>query len=164
MWMISVRAFFERSPSPWMMTPQPTEQYGQVFLVSLVCASLNVRTSASAGANPSAPRLVAPTLDAVSFRNPRREVFMATSPGERDCPLRPSRCKAGPVAVAVAVAGAVAVAAAVAVAVAVWLTSERAASISSPAPRPTGYGPHIDTQLRAGGPMVDSCDHVVPFH
>jgi len=44
-----------------MITPQLTEQYGHVPRVSVVCASLNVRTSASAscGEKPS------PTADDV---------------------------------------------------------------------------------------------------
>ena len=52
-----------------MMIPQPTEQYGQVLRVSLVCSSLNVRTSASASRaeNPRAVRLETPTAEAESF-------------------------------------------------------------------------------------------------
>src|SRR5512133_4361663 len=56
------------------MTPQPTEQYGQVLRVSLVRASLNSRTSARTrlAEKPSAVRLVAPLDDAVTLRNCRR--------------------------------------------------------------------------------------------
>jgi hypothetical protein len=53
------------------MTPQPTEQYGHVFRVSVVRASLNARASARTlvGEKPRAPRLVAPMLEAVSWMN-----------------------------------------------------------------------------------------------
>src|SRR5512137_1464885 len=57
------------------MTPQPTEQYGQVLRVSLAWASLKSRTSATARSaeKPSAPTVVAPIPDAVILRNPLRE-------------------------------------------------------------------------------------------
>src|SRR5512137_1166554 len=57
------------------MTPQPTEQYGQVLRVSEAWASLKSRTSATARSaeKPSAPTVVAPMPDAVSLRNPLRE-------------------------------------------------------------------------------------------
>src|SRR5512133_2631515 len=63
------------------MVPQPTEQYGHVFRVSDVRASLNVRTSARtfSGVKPSAARLVAPIPEADSLKNCRRENAISTS-------------------------------------------------------------------------------------
>jgi hypothetical protein len=51
--------FFALSPSVYMMSPQLTEQYGQVLRVSVVRASLKLRVSASAavGEKPIATRL-----------------------------------------------------------------------------------------------------------
>src|ERR1043166_5149533 len=75
-------AFFARSPSVWMMTPQLTEQYGHVLRVSLVRAIFSVFACAYAGAmsNPNA-ETAAPA--AADFKNVRREmailrVFVAT--------------------------------------------------------------------------------------
>src|SRR5512138_3798510 len=67
------------------MTPQPTEQYGQVFRVSAVRASLNVRTSARTrvGEKPSAPSVVAPMPEADSWMNCRRVNAMVRTSGER---------------------------------------------------------------------------------
>src|SRR6266540_396539 len=64
------------------MTPQPTEQYGQVLRVSVVRASLNVRTSARtrSGANPRAVRLVAPMPVADTLKNCRRVNAIADLP------------------------------------------------------------------------------------
>src|SRR6266568_5509319 len=68
------------------MIPQPTEQYGQVFRVSVVRASLNVRTSARtrSGVKPRAVRLVAPMPPADSLKNWRRVKDMPTSTGVGD--------------------------------------------------------------------------------
>src|ERR1700682_6079069 len=71
MWKMLGCAFFAASPSPYMRTPQATEQYGQVLRVSVARASLYSRTSASAGpgANPITARLE-PTSDMpVTFKN-----------------------------------------------------------------------------------------------
>src|SRR5215467_6443293 len=59
MWMISALAFLALSPRLYMMTPQPTAQYGHVLRVSVVRASLKLRTSASTGRReyPSIARL-----------------------------------------------------------------------------------------------------------
>src|SRR6266478_2721094 len=60
--------FFDLSPSVWMITPQETEQYGQVLLVSVVRAIFNSRISARAclRSNPSAT--APPTVAAEPFR------------------------------------------------------------------------------------------------
>src|SRR6266446_2675062 len=60
--------FFDLSPSVWMITPQETEQYGQVLLVSVVRAIFNSRISARAclRSNPSAT--APPTAAAEPFR------------------------------------------------------------------------------------------------
>src|SRR6184192_4504126 len=60
--------FFALSPSVWMITPQETEQYGQVLLVSVVRAIFNSRISARAclRSNPSAT--APPTAAAEPFR------------------------------------------------------------------------------------------------
>src|SRR5512145_651089 len=65
------------------MTPQLTEQYGQVLRVSVVRDSLKVRTSARtfSGVKPSAARLVAPMPEADSLKNCRRENAIRTSQG-----------------------------------------------------------------------------------
>src|SRR5262252_3285070 len=47
--MISDFAFLALSPRLYMITPQPTAQYGQVLRVSVVRASLKLRTSARTG-------------------------------------------------------------------------------------------------------------------
>ena len=66
-----------------MMTPQLTEQYGQVLRVSVVRSSLNGRTDAasacSLSANPSAPSVDPPTTAPVPFRKARRETSMDMS-------------------------------------------------------------------------------------
>ena len=64
--------FRELSPSVWMITPQLTEQYGQVERVSVVRAILSVRTWATAGvkSKPSTDRVTPPSVEA--FRNCRR--------------------------------------------------------------------------------------------
>src|SRR5262249_39592526 len=51
--------FLALSPSVYMMTPQLTEQYGQVLRVSVVRASLKLRTCArtACGENPIIARL-----------------------------------------------------------------------------------------------------------
>src|SRR5882762_8196285 len=60
--------FFDLSPSVWMITPQETEQYGQVLRVSVVRAIFNSRISARAclRSNPSAT--APPTAAAEPFR------------------------------------------------------------------------------------------------
>ena len=57
-----------------MMMPQPTEQYGQVLRVSVVCESLKVRASASArvGEKPSATRLEPTRPAPLTLKNCRR--------------------------------------------------------------------------------------------
>src|ERR1700730_613767 len=74
MWKMLDRAFFERSPSPYMRTPQATAQYGHVLRVSVARASLNSRTSAIAavGEKPSSARLDPARVALVTFRNSRR--------------------------------------------------------------------------------------------
>src|SRR5258707_5351240 len=54
--------FLALSPSVWMMTPQLTEQYGQMDLVSVVRAILSSRAWARTGAasNPSSSAAVPP--------------------------------------------------------------------------------------------------------
>src|SRR5215472_15386498 len=68
------RAFLARSPRLYMMTPQETEQYGQVLRVSVARLSLNSRTSASAasGENPSRARLDPARVAPVILKNSRR--------------------------------------------------------------------------------------------
>src|SRR5262245_20885817 len=58
-------AFFARSPSVWMITPQLTEQYGQVLRVSLVRAIFSVRACAITGATskPNAVSVAPPTSE-----------------------------------------------------------------------------------------------------
>src|SRR5712664_452827 len=60
--------FLDLSPSVWMITPQETEQYGQVLLVSVVRAILSSRISARASfrSNPSAT--APPTAAAEPFK------------------------------------------------------------------------------------------------
>src|SRR5882757_3224226 len=82
MWMIEVVTFLALSPSPYMMTPHPTAQYGQVLRVSVVRASLKLRVSASiaVGQNPSAARLEPTRPAALALKNCLR--FMSIA-----CPL-----------------------------------------------------------------------------
>src|SRR5215471_11597567 len=49
MWKMLACAFLAPSPRLYISKPQATEQYGQVLRVSVALASLNSRTSASAG-------------------------------------------------------------------------------------------------------------------
>jgi hypothetical protein len=62
-----------------MMTPHPTEQYGQVLRVSLVRSSLKARTAAcaAAGEKPNAVKVEAPIDAPVSLSKPRRETLTA---------------------------------------------------------------------------------------
>src|SRR5258708_9486860 len=82
MWMIEVVTFLALSPSPYMMTPHPTAQYGQVLRVSVVRASLKLRVSASTarGQNPSAARLEPTRPAALARQNCLRLMSIA-------CPL-----------------------------------------------------------------------------
>src|SRR6266853_4254253 len=82
MWMIEVVTFLALSPSPYMMTPHPTAQYGQVLRVSVVRASLKLRVSASTavGQNPNATRLDPARPAALALKNCLRFMSMA-------CPL-----------------------------------------------------------------------------
>jgi hypothetical protein len=66
-------AFAALSPSVWMMTPQLTEQYGQVLRVSLVWEILRVLACAWSGAmsNPNADS-APPAM--VVWTNARREI------------------------------------------------------------------------------------------
>jgi len=61
-----------------MRTPQPTAQYGQVFRVSIVRASLKLRVSANTGwgENPSNARLDPPRPAAQALKNCRRLTSM----------------------------------------------------------------------------------------
>src|SRR5690606_2014588 len=91
-WMMFAFEFFAPSPSEYISSPQLTEQYGQVFRVSVVRDSLNGRTDA-ASASPAVPKPSAPTLDAaspapLSFAKPRRLSSILVSP--RATP--PKRC------------------------------------------------------------------------
>src|SRR5215813_12023465 len=74
MWKMLERAFLARSPRLYMMTPQETEQYGQVLRVSVARLSLNSRTSASAasGEKPSSARLDPARVAPVILKNSRR--------------------------------------------------------------------------------------------
>ena len=69
----------DRSPSVWMMTPQLTEQYGQVDRVSVVRAIFSWRTWAKTGvrSNPRTDAARPPT--ALAFRNSRRVGSMGVS-------------------------------------------------------------------------------------
>src|SRR5438874_9436910 len=67
-------AFFDLSPSVWMITPQETAQYGQMLRVSVVRDILNARSSARAFVR-SKPRAMAPPT-VVAFKKPRRESSM----------------------------------------------------------------------------------------
>src|SRR5262249_48560694 len=71
MWITSETAFFALSPRLYMMTPQPTEQYGQVLRVSVVRASLKARVSASTGCGekPINARLEPPIPAAQALKN-----------------------------------------------------------------------------------------------
>src|SRR6202140_1558029 len=75
-------AFFAASPSPYMRTPQATEQYGQVLRVSVARVSLYSRTSASAspGEKPMSAKLE-PTSDMpVTLKNWRLVKSDMTTP------------------------------------------------------------------------------------
>src|ERR1019366_1418156 len=63
-WTTNGRTFFDLSPWVWMITPQLTEQYGQVDRVSVVREIFSARDSAHAGvmSNPSSVAPAAPTL------------------------------------------------------------------------------------------------------
>src|SRR5437588_11079658 len=71
-------AFFDLSPSVWMITPQETAQYGQMLRVSVVREILKARISARAFVR-SKPRAMAPPT-VVAFKKPRRESSMRHSP------------------------------------------------------------------------------------
>src|SRR5262245_34804180 len=63
--------FLALSPSVYMMTPQLTEQYGQVLRVSVVRASLKLRTCArtACGENPIIARLEPPSPAPQTLKN-----------------------------------------------------------------------------------------------
>src|SRR5690349_20425849 len=71
MWMIEVVTFLALSPSPYMITPHPTAQYGHVLRVSVVRASLKLRVSArtAVGENPSMARLEPARPAALTLKN-----------------------------------------------------------------------------------------------
>src|SRR5262245_32336120 len=81
MWTTSDLAFFALSPRLYMMTPQPTEQYGQVLRVSVVRASLKARVSARTGCGekPRRARLDPLRPDAHALKNRRRSMSMRNS-------------------------------------------------------------------------------------
>src|SRR5262249_35276551 len=62
-----------------MITPQDTEQYGQVLRVSVVREILSSRASARASFRSKNPRPSAPPTAAVPLRNVRRSMCMAAS-------------------------------------------------------------------------------------
>src|SRR5690606_32689762 len=70
-WKISGVAFLALSPRLYISSPQLTEQYGQVLRVSMACASLKWRVSASAaaGEKPSAAMVEAASPAALTCRN-----------------------------------------------------------------------------------------------
>src|SRR5688500_12211326 len=72
--MMLVLVFFSLLPRVYMITPQLTEQYGHVPRVSVVCASLKARTSASAscGEKPSPTAEDVPSPVAQIRKNWRR--------------------------------------------------------------------------------------------
>src|ERR1035438_6089517 len=73
------RTFLALSPSVWMITPQLTEQYGQVERVSVVREILSSRDCAYAFCrlNPSADATIAPPP---AFTNTRRVTFTSHLP------------------------------------------------------------------------------------
>src|SRR5882762_4507789 len=95
-------AFLEASPSPYMMMPQATAQYGQVLRTSVVRASLNSRTSASAsvGEKPSSARLDPASEAPVTIRNRRlvmsaMEITFSCLQSPESMPLRAAPTSAG---------------------------------------------------------------------
>src|ERR1700745_1883382 len=76
--MIEVVTFLALSPSPYMITPQPTAQYVQVWRVSVVRASLKWRVSASTsvGEKPSMARLEPARPAALTLKNCLRFMSM----------------------------------------------------------------------------------------
>src|SRR5215472_219339 len=80
--------FFALSPSVWMMTPQLTEQYGQVLRVSVVWEILRVLAWASSGvtSNPKTVIAAPPAMDVC--RKARRDKAIVT--------LRPQPFRAQP--------------------------------------------------------------------
>src|SRR6266581_5529376 len=67
-----------------MITPQLTEQYGQVDRVSLARAIFSVRSCAYAGFRSKPKTAAAAPPIVVSFRKSRREGFMLGPPSARD--------------------------------------------------------------------------------
>jgi hypothetical protein len=65
-----------------MISPQLTEQYGQVLRVSVLPVSLNSRTSASAsfGEKPRAATLEVPNPAAVTLKNCLRVTYIISPP------------------------------------------------------------------------------------
>src|SRR6266516_281531 len=74
-----------------MITPQLTEQYGQVDRVSLARAIFSVRSCAYAGFRSKPKTAAAAPPIVVSFRKSRREGFMLGPPSARDKVGRVSR-------------------------------------------------------------------------
>ena len=76
-----VAALVETEPAP-TDTPQETEQYGQVFRVSVARVSLKVLTSASAafGEKPIMAMVDPPSPAVVILKNCRRVTFIQSSP------------------------------------------------------------------------------------
>ncbi len=81
------RAFFDRSPRLYRMTPQATEQYGHVLRVSRICASLNGRTAAAmAGSRPpkpSAPSVPPARPAPAPLSRPRLETWTVISASQK---------------------------------------------------------------------------------
>src|SRR5687768_17557215 len=91
MWVISACSPFLRSPFEYRITPQATEQYGQVLRVSVVLTSLKGRIAAACAASispkPKAPSVVPARPAPAVCRNARRESSIVIEfPPEADAP------------------------------------------------------------------------------